>query len=316
MRPVRCSARVSSRIARRDTTILPRRRSIFRIWNGCGTSISGLDVADRPDVDLAARKEGDGAAEIDGEAALHPAEDHALDAVAGGEFALELVPGGFAARAVARQHRFAGRILDPVDVDLDLVADLHVGLLARRGELAQRDPALALQADVDDGHVILDARDLARHHLAFEGFVLAAEAFVEEGREIVAGRECGCRHGCMCSFVFKLACRVAATMAGLHMRTWLHALPRRAPCRRGVLGACEQSRRAPAIRKSACRCRFIRCTVRARQRRASASDRKRPPDGRALSLEDAWRASCERIAALCAPELWAGECSRAGRIST
>jgi len=23
----------------------------------------------------------------------------------------------------------------------------------------------------------------------------------------------------------KLACRVAATMAGLHMRTWLHAVP-------------------------------------------------------------------------------------------
>ena len=37
----RCSARVSSRMARRETTILPRRRSIFRIWNGCGRSISG-----------------------------------------------------------------------------------------------------------------------------------------------------------------------------------------------------------------------------------------------------------------------------------
>ncbi len=41
------------------------------------------DVADRADVDLAARQEGHGAAEVDGEAALHAAEDHALDAVAG-----------------------------------------------------------------------------------------------------------------------------------------------------------------------------------------------------------------------------------------
>ena len=38
------------------------------------------------------------------------------------------------------------------------------------------------------------AGDVALHHLAFEGFVLAAEAFVEEGREIVAGRECRGRH--------------------------------------------------------------------------------------------------------------------------
>src|ERR1041384_1393073 len=37
----RCSARLSSRTVRRDTTMLPRRRSIFRIWNGCGTPMSG-----------------------------------------------------------------------------------------------------------------------------------------------------------------------------------------------------------------------------------------------------------------------------------
>ena len=46
-------------------------------------------------------------------------------------------------------------------------------------------------------YVILDARDGALHHLALKGFVLAAEAFVEEGREIVAGRECRGRHECV-----------------------------------------------------------------------------------------------------------------------
>ena len=45
-------------------------------------SISGSDVAHRADVDLAAGQEGDGAAKVDGEAALDPAEDHALDALA------------------------------------------------------------------------------------------------------------------------------------------------------------------------------------------------------------------------------------------
>jgi hypothetical protein len=38
---VRCSARVSSSTARRETTMLPRARSILRIWNGCGVPISG-----------------------------------------------------------------------------------------------------------------------------------------------------------------------------------------------------------------------------------------------------------------------------------
>ena len=174
--------------------MLPRRRSIFRIWNGCGNVHQRRDVANRTDVDLAARKESHGAAEVDGEAALHAAEDHAFDAVAGFEFLFQLVPGRFAARAVARQHRFAGRILDAVDVDFDGVADVEVGLLAGRCELAQRHAAFALKADVNHGHVILDSRNGALHHLAFEGFVFAAEAFVEEGREIVAGRECGTCH--------------------------------------------------------------------------------------------------------------------------
>src|SRR3984957_4190577 len=38
----RCSARLSSRTARRDTTMLPRARSIFRIWKGCGEPKSGV----------------------------------------------------------------------------------------------------------------------------------------------------------------------------------------------------------------------------------------------------------------------------------
>src|SRR6266481_2327114 len=72
----RCSARVSSSTVRRDTTMLPRRRSIFRIWNGCGTFISGV-TSRIADVDLAARQERHRAVEIDGEAALDLIEDDA-----------------------------------------------------------------------------------------------------------------------------------------------------------------------------------------------------------------------------------------------
>src|SRR5258708_2848112 len=75
-----------------------------------------LDVAYRTDIDLAAGKECDGAAKIDGETALHSPKDYTLHAVAGLEFLLELVPRGLAARAVTRQHCFAMRIFDPVDI--------------------------------------------------------------------------------------------------------------------------------------------------------------------------------------------------------
>jgi hypothetical protein len=149
--------------------MLPRRRSILRIWNGLRKVHQRLHVAHRADVDLAARKEGHCAAEVDGEAALDAAEDHTLDAVAGGELALQLVPGGFAASAVTAEHRFACAVLDAIDEHFDLVADLQLGLLAGGGELTQRHSALALEADVDDREVVLDRGDGADDDAALEG---------------------------------------------------------------------------------------------------------------------------------------------------
>src|SRR5438309_2918956 len=78
-----------------------------------------LNVAHGPDVHLAAGQESDSAAEINGEAALDAAKDHSVDTVASFEFLFKLVPSRFAAGPVARQHRFAMRILDPVNIDLD-----------------------------------------------------------------------------------------------------------------------------------------------------------------------------------------------------
>ena len=86
--------------------------------------ISGVDVADRADVDLGARQERHGAVEVDGVAALDLVEDRAGDPLAGLEGLLELDPALLAARLVARDDGLAERVLDALDIDLDLVADL------------------------------------------------------------------------------------------------------------------------------------------------------------------------------------------------
>ena len=85
-------------------------------------------------------------------------------------------------------------VLDAVDIDLDLVADVELGLLAGGSEFAQRHAPFGFEADVDDGHVVFDAGDGAFDDLAFKAFVFAAEMFVEERREIVAGGICRSGH--------------------------------------------------------------------------------------------------------------------------
>ena len=42
-------------------------------------------------------------------------------------------------------------VFHAVEIDLDLVADLDLGLLARERELLERDAAFRFQADIDDG---------------------------------------------------------------------------------------------------------------------------------------------------------------------
>ena len=61
------------------------------------------DVANRANVDLAARQEGHGAVEVDGEAALDLVEDHAVDLLALLERLLELDPAFLSRRALSRE---------------------------------------------------------------------------------------------------------------------------------------------------------------------------------------------------------------------
>ena len=143
------------------------------------------DVADRTDVDLRARQERHRAVEIDGEAALDLIEDDALDLLVGLEGLLELAPAFLAPRLVARQHRLAERVLDALQVDFDGVADLDFVGAARGRELAERDAAFGLRADVDDGEVLLDADNGPFDDGPFLQSA-AAERFVEHGGEVFA----------------------------------------------------------------------------------------------------------------------------------
>ena len=115
------------------------------------------DIADRPDVDLAARQERHRTVEVDREAALDLIEDDAGDFLVGLERLFELAPAFLAARLVARQHGLAERVLDALKVDLDGIADLDLVAAARALEFAERDAAFRLQSDVDDSDVLFDA---------------------------------------------------------------------------------------------------------------------------------------------------------------
>ena len=126
-------------------------------------------VAHWPDIDLGSGQEGDGAAEIDGEAALHAAEDRPLDAAVALDGLLEAVPCLLAAGHVAADHRLAARILGGAQEDLHLVARRDVRLLAGSREFLEIDPALHLVADVDQRVSALDGDDRALDDTAFLG---------------------------------------------------------------------------------------------------------------------------------------------------
>ncbi len=143
------------------------------------------DVAHGTHVHLAAGQEGDGAVEVDREAALHLVEDDAFDLLLVVELHLEAGPALLAAGLLARQDGFTQRILHALEVDFDGVADLDVGGLAGDREFAQRHAAFRLEADVDDGEILLDRGHDALHDAAFEGIFLG-QAFAQQRGEIFA----------------------------------------------------------------------------------------------------------------------------------
>ena len=139
-------------------------------------------IAHRTDVDLRARQEGHGAAQIDGEAALDATEDGAIDALFAGIGFFETVPGFFATGFLARDDGFATGVFDAIEVNFDLVANGDRGSFTGIREFFQINAAFHLVADVDDGLARLDGDDLALDDRPFLGGV-DLEAFLQKGFE-------------------------------------------------------------------------------------------------------------------------------------
>ena len=140
-------------------------------------------VAHRADVDLGARQEGHGTVEVDGEAALDLVEDDAGHLLVLVEALLELDPALLAAGLLAAENGLAERVLDALEIDLDLVADLEVGLAAGCGEFLERDAALGLEADVDDGEILFDRDDCPLDDRSFH-HLIGVEGLIEKSGEI------------------------------------------------------------------------------------------------------------------------------------
>src|ERR1700754_4943865 len=145
------------------------------------------DVADRTDIDLRARQEGDRAVQIDGEATLDLVEDDAVNLLVVVEGLLELAPALFAARLVPREHRFTKRILDALQVNFNGVADLDIGLTARTREFPQGHAAFGLQPDVDDGEILFNSDNGTLDDGTFLQ-ISAREGFIEHCSEVFARR--------------------------------------------------------------------------------------------------------------------------------
>ncbi len=142
-------------------------------------------VADRTNVDLRTRKEGNSAVEIDREAALDLVEDNAFNALASFELGFELDPALFAASLLARQNGFAQSVFDALDINFDFVADFQRAVLGLGTEFLERNAAFDLEANVNNRDILFDGRYDALGNVAF-GQVVGSKGLFEQGCEIVA----------------------------------------------------------------------------------------------------------------------------------
>jgi len=165
------------------------------------------DIAHRADIHLRTGQERDRAAEVHGEATLHAPEDHAIHADLRGEGLFQVGPGFLAPRLLARQDDGAVPVLVALDEQLDQVAGLHLGLHARGGEFLEGHAPLALQADIDDGNIVIHADDLAGDDRSGKPGV-GAKRFVEKGGEILAMEAMQC-----CAFRYRPASDAAGDAA-------------------------------------------------------------------------------------------------------
>ena len=145
------------------------------------------DIAHRTHVDLTARQEGNSASEINHKAALDTAEDHAIGALVVIESLFEHHPGFLAAGALAAQYGLATAVFHAVEKDLHRVANLDLSIVGGRGEFLQGHPALGLETDIDDRHLVIDSNHGPCDHSALDFFGIVVIA-LQKCRKILARR--------------------------------------------------------------------------------------------------------------------------------
>src|SRR5712664_1078081 len=153
-----------------------------------------IEIADRTEIHLRTRQERLHP-DVDGEAALHPADDGALDELVALARGRDLVPDAHLVGLLLGEDDHPGIVLTGLQEHVDLVADFDVGLALEKAELLDGDLAFALVADVDDrvvlgdlDHAALD--DLVLLQLAFS-VALALEALLEHRSKVFVFIRCG-----------------------------------------------------------------------------------------------------------------------------
>ena len=108
-------------------------------------------------------------ADVEDKAALDDLDDLALDVLAGLELLLDAAPSALVLSTLLGQHETAVRALLGHNKSLDGIAHRNdvcgVSVLAD-GQLADRNDALGLEADVDQDLVLVDLRHGAAHEIA------------------------------------------------------------------------------------------------------------------------------------------------------
>ena len=186
----------------------------------------GLDIMDRIDIELRTGQEGLDAVDIHDQAAAYAARDEAVERAAFGVLAQERVPAQLLVGPGLAQLDHAVVALHVDEQNVVLVADLDLGGVL---ELAGRDDALSLVADVHEHLVAANGQDGALHDLARLELILRAGQ--RSGHKIVVATRLGSEgHG----LVFRHVLCVPTPAPGAvsvrepaEPRQWLPCVPRR-----------------------------------------------------------------------------------------
>ena len=141
------------------------------------------DIAHRANVHLAAGQEGDGAGQIDDEAALDPAENNAVDPFGGVEGLFQFGPGFLAAGLFTAQADDAVLVFVTLNENIDRIAGIDHRFLTGDLEFLDWHPAFRFKTDIDEDDIGVGENDRSLDHPAFET-AIGAQGFFQKFGEI------------------------------------------------------------------------------------------------------------------------------------